>query len=136
MKLPETKQAQIRAVIYVYAIAIIFWLTLVVWREVNQKDVKWMRQVYVEDVPVVDELNGWAIGHFLNYLVLGFLAPQLWPYIAAAGVAFELLEVPMGAVVSKYIDSKLIEDTIVNTTGLAIGVLLRHVYNDWGWGRH
>ena len=125
VSLPRTRRAQLRYLLGLYAIGFTFWVVLVVWREVQQRDAQWMRRTYVPGVPVVGDVNGRALGHFLHYLCLGFFAPDLWPWAALAGFAFELSEIPMGRFLSSYVDSKIVEDTVTNSTGLLLGVLLR-----------
>ena len=67
------------------------------------------------------------MSHFLHYIVLGYLAPNYWMLIIMIGILFEVVEIYLNKL-SKYIDSKLIEDTITNTLGVIFGVLIYNIF--------
>lgn len=48
-------------------------------------------------------------------------------YLIIIGIIFEIIEIPLNNL-SKYIDSKLIEDSITNTLGVLTGVLIYSIY--------
>ena len=48
------------------AISIIYWLTLIFYREYFNRYIKVLRK------NVVFKCNGWCISHFFNYLALGY----------------------------------------------------------------
>ncbi len=105
----------------IYIISLVFWITLVIHREVSGSDNEFMRH------NTLSVCNNWCIGHFLQYLALGFFAPRYFKEALFIGIFFEILEIPLGLYLSKYIDSKIIEDTITNTSGLLIGLALSYL---------
>ena len=113
---------QVENIIIVYIIVIIFWLLTVIWREYNDKDIELYRKIIFMD------LNGWSLLHFINYLFLGYLAPDYMLQVIGIGIIFELMEIPLGMFVSKYIDSKVFMDTVVNTIGTITGYLIYKKY--------
>jgi len=108
-------------IIIVYGIVIVFWISLTVWREMNGRDIKILRKELFG-------LNGWSILHFINYIFLGYLAPDYVVQVIILGAIFELMEVPLGMYVSKYIDAKFVKDTIVNSVGVISGYLIYKKY--------
>ena len=113
---------QVENIIIVYIIVIIFWLLTVIWREYNDKDIELYRK------NIFMNLNGWSLLHFINYLFLGYLGPDYILQVIGIGIIFELMEIPLGMFVSKYIDSKVFMDTIVNTIGTITGYLIYKKY--------
>lgn len=87
----------------------------------NKKDVKILRKELFG-------LNGWSILHFINYIFLGYLAPDYVVQVIILGAIFELMEVPLSMYVSKYIDAKFVKDTIVNSVGAISGYLIYKKY--------
>jgi hypothetical protein len=68
-------------------LVIAFWVTAVMVRRLRApaKPTAWI------DDPWVDA-NGWSVGHFVHYALLGFIKPQWWPHFVAWSVVFEVLE--------------------------------------------
>lgn len=112
---------QIENIIIIYGIVIFFWISITIWREMNKKDVKILRKELFG-------LNGWSILHFINYIFLGYFAPDYVVQVIILGAIFELMEVPLGMYVSKYIDAKFVKDTIVNSVGAISGYLIYKKY--------
>ena len=108
---------QINNIIIVYLVGIILWLTLVIYREITKHDIDILR------FNIICKCNGWCIGHFIHYLILGYLAPDYLLILIIFGFIFELIEIPLNKL-SHYIDSKIIQDTFVNTCGLICGYFL------------
>ena len=100
---------------------IYYWLLLVLYREINKTDINILRN------NIIFKCNGWCVSHFIHYMVLGFLAPNYWMFIIMIGILFEIIEIPLNTL-SKYIDSKLLEDTITNTLGVIVGVLFHNIF--------
>ena len=112
---------QIENIIIVYGIALVFWISLTIWREINKKDVKILRKE-------IFGLNGWSLLHFINYIFLGYFAPDYLIQVIILGAVFEIIEIPLGMYVSKYIDAKFVKDTIVNSVGAISGYLIYKKY--------
>ena len=66
--------------------------------------------------------TAWSGLHYLQYAILGFLLPRLWPVLIVIGVAFEWLE---------YSTWKChdILDILYNTAGVATGVGIRYFFD-------
>jgi len=111
------KNRQTKNIVILYLISITFWLSLVIYRECYKKDIKILRN------DVISGCNGWCIGHFIHYLFLGYCAPDYWKELILIGIAFEIIEIPLNNM-SRYIDSKLIEDTITNSLGVIAGYII------------
>ena len=109
---------QIENIIIIYGLVILFWIITVIWREYKKKDIMILRN------KILYIFNGWSILHFVNYVLLGYFAPFYLKWVIIIGIIFEFVEIPMGMFISKYIDSKLILDTLVNTSGVLLGYLL------------
>ena len=109
---------QIENIIIIYGFVILFWIITVIWREYKNKDIVLFRK------KILYIFNGWSLLHFINYAFLGYFAPFYLKEVIILGILFELLEIPMGMLISKYIDSKLLLDTVVNTIGALLGYLL------------
>lgn len=112
---------QLENIIIVYGLVIVFWVCATIWREVNNKDIEILRNELFG-------LNGWSLLHFINYILLGYLAHDYLIQIIILGALFEILEIPLGIYVSKYIDSKFVKDTIVNSIGAIIGYFMYQIY--------
>ena len=112
---------EFRNMIILYGFALIFWLSLVFYREFNNTDIVLLRK------NIMSICNGWCFGHFIHYMLLGYFAPSYWKYIIIIGIVFELIEILLNKA-SKYIDSKLIEDSITNTLGLFTGLILHNFF--------
>lgn len=112
---------QVENIIIVYGIVILFWVSVTIWREMNKKDIKILRKE-------IFGLNGWSMLHFINYFFLGYLSPNYVIQVIILGAIFELMEIPLGMYVSKYIDAKFVKDTIVNSVGAILGYLIYKKY--------
>lgn len=112
---------EVENIIIVYGIVIVFWVSVTIWREINKRDIKILRKGMFG-------LNGWSMLHFINYIFLGYLAPNYVMQVIILGAIFELMEVPLGMYVSKYIDAKFVKDTIVNSVGAILGYLIYKKY--------
>ena len=112
---------EISNIIIIFTIGVSYWLLLVLYREINKKDINILRN------NIIFKCNGWCMSHFIHYMVLGFLAPNYWMFIIMIGILFEVVEIYLNKL-SKYIDSKLFEDTITNTLGVIIGVLIYNIF--------
>ena len=114
-------RVQLINILIIFTIAILFWLSIVFVREIKKKDIEILRK------NIISTCNMWCVGHFFTYLILGYLAPKYWIHIIIVGILFEILEMFLNKI-SVYIDSKLIEDSVVNSLGVLIGVLLYKIY--------
>tara|TARA_B000000475_G_scaffold123971_1_gene100183 strand:- start:613 stop:1011 length:399 start_codon:yes stop_codon:yes gene_type:complete len=112
---------QIENVIIVYGFVLVFWISLTIWREMNKRDVKILRKELFG-------LNGWSLLHFINYIFLGYLAPDYVIVVIILGAIFEIMEIPLGMYISKYIDAKFVKDTLVNSVGVISGYLIYKKY--------
>ena len=108
---------QLNNIIIIYLISIILWVGSVIYREINMHDINLLRY------NIIYKCNGWCVGHFIHYLILGYLAPDYLLILIFFGFIFELIEIPLNNL-SPYIDSKIIQDTFVNTCGLICGYFL------------
>jgi hypothetical protein len=63
-------------------------------------------------------MSGWQLAHFVYNLLLGFVAPKLFWYLAAIGVGWEVLEM-------MFFDCHDWLDVPFNIAGLILGVALR-----------
>ena len=109
-------------ILLVVAAGILFWISVVIYRERQGKDVECLRRPIVRIGSF--SCNGWCTLHFLQYMLMGFLAPSYWKWLILMGIGFELIEIPLSKM-SQFIDSKLIADTLTNTLGILTGVILR-----------
>lgn len=107
---------EITNLLIIYIIGIIYWLTLVFWREYNGKDVLFLRK------DLFYKCNGWCISHLIHYIVLAYVAPSYWLPLIVIGFLFEVAESYLNKA-SSFIDCKLVEDTITNTIGVIIGLI-------------
>ena len=112
---------EIRNIFLLFTIGIIFWLILVIYREYYQRDILVLRK------KIINNCNGWCLAHYIHYIFLGYLAPNYWLQLIFIGVIFEIIEIPLNKL-SKYIDSKLIEDSITNSLGVLTGLLLYNLF--------
>ena len=112
---------QVENIVIVYGIVLVFWISLTIWREMNKKDVKILRKELFG-------LNGWSLLHFINYIFLGYFAPDYVIQVIILGAVFEIMEIPLGMYISKYIDAKFVKDTIVNSVGAISGYLIYKKY--------
>ena len=121
---------QIRNILIIYTITVTFWVSLVLYREFKKQDVEILRKSF-EFLQTNLNLNGWSLLHFINYMLLGLFAPHYWKELIVIGFIFELIEIPLGKV-SKYIDSKIVSDTIVNSLGVVAGYGLYQILRPSG----
>ena len=114
------KPSQLQWVVLIYVISLLFWGTIVLVREHRGRDVVTLRRRYF-----TLDCNGWCIMHFMAYTVAGFVAPDYWWLLVACGVVFEYIEEYLESY-SRFIDSNVLNDSLVNTGGIILGVFLRH----------
>jgi hypothetical protein len=117
----KDSKRQINNIIIVYLIGIIFSLILVIYREIINHDIDFLQS------NIIYKCNSWCIGHFIHYLVLGYLAPNYLLLLIFCGFIFELIEIPLNKL-TRYIDSKIIHDTFVNTLGVILGYFLFKIF--------
>jgi hypothetical protein len=115
------KDRQIKNIIIIFSIGLLYWILLVLYREIRNSDIGFLR------INLFLNCNGWCISHFLQYLLLGYCAPKYWKYIILIGICYEVIEIPLNKI-SRFIDSKLIQDSFVNTLGVLCGVRLYKLY--------
>lgn len=108
-------------VIIINIIVVAFWLSIVFYRQYNNVDLNFMRN------NIFPNCNGWCIGHFIHYTTLGFFAPSYWYWFMIFGCLFEFVELGLGYF-SKYIDSKIVDDTLTNSAGVLMGLFLRWIF--------
>ena len=108
---------QIKNILFLYLLSILFWLSLVIYRERKLKDINCLRICFIP------KCNGWCVLHFIHYTLLSYFAPNYWKHLIVIGILFEIAEIYLNNV-SKYIDSKLLEDSITNSLGVIFGLLL------------
>jgi len=111
---------QIWNIIIINIIVILFWISIIVYRQVCDVDVNIMRD------NVFNNCNGWCVGHFIHYALLGFFAPSYWWLFMLIGHIFEYVELFLGKYF-KYIDSKVVDDTLTNSAGVLCGLLLNRL---------
>ena len=79
-------------------------------------------QLFTVNINQYDQLiDGWKVGHFVNYFCIGLLAPKYWYLGILVGILMELLEMFCG----KYLVTvrhNLVGDTIINTFGIICGL--------------
>lgn len=113
----ESRMNEILNIIIINVVVVIFWLGIVFYRQTNNVDVDFMRN------DIFKNCNGWCVGHFIHYTLLGFFAPSYWWLFMLIGHVFEYIEMFLGQY-SKYIDSKVVDDTLTNSAGVLFGLLL------------
>lgn len=112
---------QLKNILFFVISALIFWILLVIYREKTKHDISFLRKIFFPNC------NGWCTLHFMHYTLLSYFAPDYWKELILMGIVFEILEIYLNNL-SKYIDSKLYEDTITNTLGVILGMLLFKKY--------
>ena len=104
-------------IIIINSIVVVFWLSIVFYRQFYNVDLEFLRN------DIFPNCNGWCIGHFFHYALLGFFAPSYWWIFMIVGFIFEFIEMFLGKF-SKYIDSKVIDDTLTNSAGVLFGLFV------------
>lgn len=112
---------QLQNAILICGFSVTYWLSIVIYREYIGCDILILRK------NIIAGCNGWCVGHFFQYLALGYFSPKYFCYFIVIGIAFEFLEIALHRL-SKYIDSKLLEDSITNTLGILTGVFLSNMF--------
>jgi hypothetical protein len=112
---------QLKSILVINIIVITFWISIVIYRQTQNIDVGWMRD------DIFPSCNGWCVGHFIHYTLLGFFAPSYWWVFMLIGHLFEYVEMILGNY-SKYIDSKVVDDTLTNSAGVLVGLLILALY--------
>lgn len=108
-------------VLFVCGIVVAFWVSTCITRTVQGSS----RATAVIDGTWV-RIEGWAIGQFFHYVILGFLVPRWWLHYIACGVAFEFAELLISRW-SEHIDGAVVKDKVINSIGVMTGVGLRAV---------
>lgn len=122
---------QLQSFIIIYSVALTWWIGTIVYREIiTNQDIQFLRRTYFCAPKSAGgcktyDCNGWCIGHFFNYLLLGFFAPKYILYAITIGTFFELFELfVQRATMTKFVDAKVVDDVIINTLGAIIGYFL------------
>lgn len=123
------KQKQLRNFLIIYAAAITWWVFTIVYREyIINKDINFLRTSYFTvppPRPLTYQCNGWCIGHFFNYALLGFFAPLYAPLAIFLGALFEILEFFIEKRTKiRFVDAKIWQDIITNTAGTIFGYII------------
>ena len=105
---------QIENFLIIYACVIIYALSTVIYRYLTNR--KFKTKEYF------NKCNDWCIGHIINYILLGYLAPDYIIYAFIIGILFEYFEIFLSKMI-KYIDGHVIRDTIINSIGLFLGYM-------------
>lgn len=130
--------------VYIYFAFIIFLMivyTVIIisiygMEGVNDHD--FLNQVYLYNVPIIDNFGGWSLAHFITFYIAGLLFPQQWILVFILGVAWEFFEFVIGLSLegilgkSKYTGNRRslygtkwvtgnISDIWVNSVGLFLG---------------
>jgi uncharacterized protein YacL len=112
---------QIRNILIIYSIAILYWGSITLYRHIVDEDVEILQKKYIY------RCNGWCISHIINYIILGYLAPKYWYILIFIGFCFELVETSLSRL-SKFIKGKIINDTITNSLGVFIGLFIFYLF--------
>jgi hypothetical protein len=112
---------QIKNILFLYLISILFWISLVIYRERKLKDINFLRMFFLP------KCNGWCVLHFIHYTFLSYFAPKYWKQLIVIGILFEFIELILNKY-SNYIDSKLLEDSITNSLGVIFGLFLFNLH--------
>ena len=107
---------QLKNVLIINIIVILYWISTLIYRQLNKEDIEILHK------NIVGTCNGWCVSHFIHYLFLGYFAPKYLPFMILQGILFELLEKLFSF--HEYIDSNIIKDTLINTIGLFVGLIL------------
>lgn len=120
---------QLRAFIIIYTISLLWWIATVIYRDyIAKKDINTLRKTYfcapIKNGCQIYNCNGWCIGHFIQYLLLGYFAPKYSIYAVIIGALFEIVEhIIQQNKFSNFVDAKITEDIFTNTLGTIIGYL-------------
>ena len=131
MKLNLSKNHQLRSFIIIYTIAFIWWIGTIIYREILTKsDILFLRRSYFCAPKQTGgcktfNCNGWCVGHFFNYVLLGFFAPKYLLHAIVIGALFEIFELfVQNATMTDFVDAKVAEDVLTNSAGAVLGYLL------------
>ena len=105
----------------IYLIGLLYWLSCVIFMEFTGKDICMLRKF------IIPNCNGWCMSHFMHYIVLAYVAPSYWWLLIIAGFLFEFIELCLSNA-SNFIDYNIIKDTVTNTLGVIIGLLLYKIF--------
>jgi hypothetical protein len=112
---------QVKNILFFVTSGLTIWILLVIYREKTSHDISFLRKIFFPNC------NGWCMLHFMHYTFLSYFAPNYWKELIFMGIIFEVAEIYMNNL-SKYIDSKLLEDTITNSLGIIFGKILFTMY--------
>ena len=113
---------QIRNILIIYFIAIVYWGSITIYRHIVDKDVEMLKKKYI-----LDKCDGWCVSHIINYIVLAYCAPQYWYVLILIGFCFELVETSLSKI-SKFVKGKIVNDTITNSLGVFIGLFIFYLF--------
>ena len=101
----------------------LFWSSITYYRNIRNRDIKILKNNYFLNV------SAWEILHFISYLIKGlFFGKKYFIYFIGFGFIFEFIELFIQAnskyLNIKFVNSKIITNTIVNSFGYIVGVTL------------
>ena len=110
----------ILSIVKSYIPDLFFWIICTIYRNIIKKDIKWLSRNYFKNI------NGWKIGHFLSYLYKGvYFKIENFLNFITIGFIFEIVEYLIETKTNiEYVDSSIINDTIINSCGYITGSLL------------
>lgn len=117
----KNKKTQIINIVLLYLLSIIGWLSLVVYREITQKNIEILNK------KIIGDCDFWCIGHFIHYILLTYFAHNFWWILIIIGYIFEIFELYLNNL-TKYIKGKIIKDTITNSLGVLVGYILYQIF--------
>ena len=117
---------QIKHALWIFALVIITGTITIVYRVVNKTGILFMDKTYFFLFRV--SIDGWALSHFIMYMMLGFVAPKYWCVILLWGVVFEYIEKAIEDTFSLPFKAKITTDPIINMVGYVVGFTLQHVF--------
>lgn len=116
----ESFNRQKRNMFIIYGISVLLILITIIYRLLVKSDIN------VLQVPIILNINGWSITHFILYIFLGYFAHSLWYILIIIGFIFEIVELVISNF-TVYVTHKIIDDPIINTFGILFGVILYRI---------
>ncbi len=115
---------QLLHLIYIYGITGSFMLIIVLIRTFYNKNVlKFKKYKLLNNL----DYNFWNVGHFIMYILLGYLAPNYWYISFTLSILWEYIELYLSNIGIE-ITSNVNNDIITNTLGLIIGIIINKYY--------
>ena len=99
--------------------AVIFFSLLLI-RQIFDTDFKYLNKSF-------NGCNLWCFMHITLYIILSYLAPNYWWFLLGFGLFFEFIELYLSNF-SKFIESNISTDLILNSIGILLGLLLHKIY--------